>query len=282
MKDGIDVLMITHNRAAYTARSLPRLLDTASTDTRIWLWHNGDDAETLDVVRAHLDHPRVHEFHHSPVNERLRVPTNWFWDRTRGSLVGKVDDDCLVSPGWIDALRDAHTNDPSAGVVCCWHFPPSDFDEQLAQRKLRTAAGVTLLENFWVAGSGYLMKRLCVEDAGILEASESWTDYCIRLALRGWRNGWLYPLVLQDHMDDPRSPNSGLRSDADLIANRPLSARSLSVDHLSDWENALRRSARLVQTASIDPGDYRGVRLFATRVRRRVGAFFGGELRRPT
>jgi glycosyltransferase involved in cell wall biosynthesis len=272
----IDILMITWRRPVYTQRSLCRLLETCDEDMRVWLWHNGDDAETLDVVRAHADHPRVHRVHHSPENRRLRAPTNWLLRESDGAYVSKVDDDCLLPDGWAHALREAHEAEPRFGVLGCWRFQDEDFDAALAAPKIRSYAGDhRILQNCWVEGSGYLMKRACVDTAGPLRADESFTHYCIRVAAHGWINGWAYPFLRQEHMDDPRSPHSLLRTDADLAEHLPLSARQRGTQSLDAWIEQLRRSARIVQQAPVDPRVYRGAR---KKVRRLWTRFRGEEL----
>ncbi|MFQ5653451.1 MAG: glycosyltransferase family A protein [Planctomycetota bacterium] len=274
--DGIDLLMITHNRPEYTRLSLTRLLDSCDETMRVWLWQNGDHEETLEIARSLSHHPRVHAFHHSPENRLLSEPTNWLWENARGDYLSKVDDDCLLPDGWGATLRACHEQIPELGVVGCWRFQDEDFVPELAQRKLREyPGGHTLLRNFWVEGSGYLLKRACVEEAGLLKEGQSFTSYCIDLALGGWIHGWYYPFIPQEHMDDPRAPHSGLKDDADLIRLLPLSARRNGVTTLAEWEAQLRRSARLVQEASIDPRDYRGWRKTARRMRRRIKRLVG-------
>src|SRR5688500_2847859 len=112
MSAHVDILMITYNRPRYTQLSLTRLLETCDESMRVCLWHNGEHSETLEVAKSLANHPRVHEFHHSHVNVRLREPTNWFWQHANGNYLGKVDDDCLVPTGWAQTLRTAHEAEP--------------------------------------------------------------------------------------------------------------------------------------------------------------------------
>jgi hypothetical protein len=107
-----DVLYVSYRRPEYTRLSLERLLADADDSVRVWLWHNGTDEETLEVVRAASDHPRVHEFNHSVENQRLRGPTNWLWQNATGAFLGKVDDDCLVPTGWTKTLGRALVDAP--------------------------------------------------------------------------------------------------------------------------------------------------------------------------
>ncbi len=261
-KRSIDLLMVTHARPHYTRLSLPRMLESCDDTMRVWVWHNGTHAETLQVVRANLDHPRLHRFHHSSSNQLLREPINWFFRNAQGGLLGFLNDDCLVSDGWADKLRKAHQDVAQFGVIACWHFPVEDYLPELAQKKThRFACGHQLMVNPWVQGSGVIMKRECVEALGALPARDKgFTRYCIRIAAAGWINGWCVPLVPIDHMDDPRSPHTMLKTDADLERHLPLSAWMRGTRTIEAWTAHLRKSARVVQESPIDPRLYLGVR----------------------
>src|SRR5688572_17698990 len=268
----IDILMISYNRPGYTRLALTRLLETCDDGMRVWLWHNGIDQATLSIVQELSSSPRVHRFHHSAENKKLREPTNWAWTSSAGDFVCKVDDDCLMPYGWADRLRQAHADVPEFGIIGCWRFPDEDFAPEYAQRKIETfSGGHRLMKNLWVEGSGYLMKRECVDRHGPLGAKQSFSDYCIRVAAGGRVNGWYYPFLYQEHMDDPRSPNSLLRSDDDLRKYLPLSALNNGVTTLGEWQAQLRRSALLVQKAEYNPSSYTGWRrklaVIKTRVR---------------
>lgn len=263
----IDVLMITHKRPGYTRLSLSRLLETCDPGMRVWLWHNGGDEETLDVVRTFLDHPNVFRFHHSPDNKKLREPTNWFFENSQAEFLAKVDDDCLMPFGWATVLRQAHEDNLCFGAICCWHFHEDDFDPELAANKIKSFAGNhSILLNCWIAGSGYLMKRACIEQAGLIRPTESFTQYCIRLSKAGWVNGWYFPFLVQDHMDDPRSVHTMLKTDEDLFKWMPLTSRTFGAESLKGWTESLIADAKLIQTASPDPAHYYGWRLFMRRL----------------
>lgn len=269
--NGIDILMITYNRPEYVRLSLPHLLDTCPPDARVWVWHNGTDERTLDVVRTVREHPRLHRLHHSPANVGLREPTNWLWREAGGDLFGKVDDDCLHDPGWLSVLRGAHADVPGFGVIGAWRFPDEDTDPELMAAKLADyPGGHRLLRNHWVQGSGYLVKRETVAQAGPIADGESFTGWCLRTARLGWINGWYHPFVREDHMDDPRSPNTLYRTDADLAARPPLSATATGVRGIAEWVEHMRHSARLAQTASLDLRQYQGWRWRRRTVARRI------------
>lgn len=253
----IDVLMITHRWPSYVAKTLPALLDTATPATRVWVWHNGQDQSTLRVVKSHLSHPRIHAFHHSESNQGLTIPTNWLWQNAEGPYFSKVDDDCLTSPGWIETLMRAHSDEPSFGAIGSWRFYPDDLDPALARKKIETfSKGHQLLRNPWIQGSGYLMKRSVVDRLGLLKTGQSFTHYLTDAAILGYVNGWYYPFLHEEHLDDPRSEFTGLRTDDDLRDRMPLSARNRGIGTLDAWEQQMRNSARQLQEASPDVRDH--------------------------
>lgn len=266
-----DVLMITYRSAGYLNLSLPRLLSTLGDDDRLWLWHNGDDEATLDLLQPYLGDPRVERFYHSRENVRLWTPTNWLWQESGARFVSKVDDDCLVSPGWLDLFARAHGDIDELGVVGSWRHPDEDFRPRLAHRKIvRFPGGHRIMRNPWVQGSGYLLRRSMVVKAGRLLPNESFSAFCIRLARGGAVNGFYYPFVLEDHMDDPRSPHTLIRTDSDLADRLPLSAQVNGVTTVDEWTAQLVRSAILLQQAPFDVKHYVGWRAKVHNVRRRL------------
>jgi glycosyltransferase involved in cell wall biosynthesis len=269
----VDILMITYQAPDYVRMSLPRLLETCGDHGRVWLWHNGDDEATLEAVHSYRDDERVARFHHSRENVGLRIPTNWLWENSQAEFVSKVDDDCLESPGWLETFVAAHRANDDLGVLAAWRFFESDFRPDVAQRKIRTlAGGHQVMLNLWVQGSGHVLKRNLVERWGSLRRNESFTQFCVRVARKGAINGWYYPFVREDHMDDPRSPNTGLRNDDDFMRRGPLSAKRNGVTTLAQWDQRQRAQAALLQEASLDLGPYRpGFRRLKAAVVRRVG-----------
>lgn len=266
-----DILMITYRSAGYLHLSLPRLLETLGEDDRVWLWHNGDDEATLAALRAYTTDPRVARFHHSRENVRLRQPTNWLWQESDADFVSKVDDDCLVSPGWLDTFASAHRDIPGLGVVGSWRHWPDEFRPELANRKIQSfPGGHQLMRNPWVQGSGYLLRRELAVGAGMLGENESFTEFCIRLARDGAINGYYFPFIAEEHMDDPRSPNTLIRTDADLAERLPLSAQRNGVHTVEQWTEQLRRSAVVLQQAPYEMKYYRGWRAKLRRLRDRV------------
>lgn len=268
-----DVLMITYDRADYVRISLPALLESCGERAKVWLWHNGDDEETLETIRPFLDDGRIARFFHSRENQRILAPTNWLQTHSGADFLSKVDDDCLLPIDWLARLAAAHADVPEFGVIGSWRFRPEDYRPDLASKKLMNySGGHRLLRNHWVQGSGYLMKRECVKECGPIKTGDSFTGYCVRLARSGWINGWYYPFIQEEHMDDPRSPYTCLHTDEDLRTRLPLTAQRLNVRTLADWEAAVRESAYAVQAAPLDLRHYSEWRRRMRGVHARLGS----------
>ena len=270
--------MITYRRPRAVELSLPTLLDSLGERDRVWLWHNGTDEETLEVVRRFAQDDRVARFHHSRENVRLRTPTTWLWDQSRAKYLSKVDDDCLELPTWLTTLRSAHADNPDLGIVGAWRQYPDEYLHEVVQAKVRRlAGGHRVMENLWVQGSGYLVKRSDVERVGALDASGSFMRWCLRLAKKGRVNGFYFPFLFEDHMDDPRSAHALLRSDADLQACAPLSAARNDVRTLAEWTERRHAEAFRLQYASIDVRDYEGWRRWRRSAVRRARDLLTGR-----
>ena len=271
----VDVLMITYNRPSYTRIALEELIARSGSLARIWVWHNGDHEETLSLVRSYSE--QFHQFHHSVDNVGLREPTNWLFNNAKGDYLSKVDDDCVVPIDWIPKLRATHEAEPRIGVLGCWRFQTEDYVEELAKNKIVDYSGHKVLRNAWVEGSGYLMKRECFDKQGPLGRDMSFSDYCIELARKGWVNGWSFPFLYQEHMDDPRAENSGIRSDADLARLLPLSAKRNGVRTVEQWTAQLKRSAVIAQQAPYHPAYWSPTRRKLRNLKKRARGLFMRE-----
>jgi glycosyltransferase involved in cell wall biosynthesis len=268
----VKVIMITYNRAEYTRLSLETLCRSLPEYASVTIWDNHSNEATRAVLGEFEKHPRVERVIYHTNNDRLRGPTNWFWEQTKDAdFVSKVDDDCLMPAGWCETLVEAHRDIPKAGALGCWRFLDEDFKPDLANRKIQTFGKHRLMRNCWVEGSGYLMKREMVDRLGPLRDSESYPAYCIRAAVQGYIHGWYYPFLFQEHMDDPRVPHSGIRSEEDFMRLRPLSAETFEIKSREEWIERLKYSAWSLQAISFDPKDHVGWR---ANLRRRINKLF--------
>lgn len=271
----ITVLLITYNRPRYLSISLPRLCETLPVNANLVIWDNASGNETRSILKDFQSHPRVERVHYNDKNDKLRGPTNWFWEHYGDcDLLGKVDDDCLVPFGWCETLSQAHADIPEAGALGCWRFPDSDFRPEIAAKKIFIYGSHRVMRNCWVEGSGYLLKSSMQKRLGPIRSDESFSSYCIRGAALGYVNGWYFPFLFQDHFDDPRSPNTDYTSEEAWLAHQPLSAGTFSVKSLAEWDRRLRHSARTLQEYSFDPYDFLGAK---AAIKRKLYRVFGRE-----
>ena len=271
-----DILMITYNRPEFTRLALGQLLKTCDDRMRVWIWHNGTHRETRDVVDEFRTHPRVYRVHICEENRKLREPTNWIWETSDGAYLSKVDDDCLLPEGWAETLRRAHDDVPKLGIVGCWRFYEEDFVPELAEKKIISLpGGHRLMRHHHVQGSGYVMKREVYEQMGPILESESFTGYCQRVAAKGWENGWYFPFIHEQHMDDARSPYYPYKTNDEFMANQPLTALKFDVRSLDEWKARSMWLARRLQEDCSEGKNWVGWRGMVRRLGKRLSALIG-------
>src|SRR5262249_9774910 len=110
------ILMITYNRPVYTAMALDRLFATLPADARVTVCDHASGEETREVLRKFEAHPAVERVIYNQTNDKLRGPTNWFWENAGDAeYLSKVDDDGLMPEGWVEKLEQAHRDVPQFG-----------------------------------------------------------------------------------------------------------------------------------------------------------------------
>jgi glycosyltransferase involved in cell wall biosynthesis len=216
----VHLVYLTYNRLDYTKLSLPRLLADPTEEFDVTIWDNGSTDGTQEYLTSVKD-PRIVELKLSRENVGQVAALNEVWSRLKADLLGKCDNDCLVTPGWTETLAKAHEDIPNLGVVACWHFFPDDFDYQRARKKIQRFGTHQIFRHPTTCGTGLLVKRSVYKRLGPLDA-DSTTGYWMRMALAGYVNGWYYPLVYQEHMDDPKSAYTMLKDDRSYQAAKAV------------------------------------------------------------
>jgi glycosyltransferase involved in cell wall biosynthesis len=243
----VCLLYLTCNRLAYAKLSLPRLLEDSTEDFELVVWDNGSSDGTADFLRGVRDR-RIQELALRPTNEGQAPAIQLTWSQTKAALCGKVDDDCLVSPGWTKVLSAAHEEIPQLGGVGCWHFMAEDFDADLARMKLRTFGRHQIVVHPHIGGTGFLTKRADYSRFGPIDPRYLLSDYWVRLAAQGRVNGWYFPLVLQEHMDDPRSAHCSLPETFEG-AGRSWMIREKGFRDRAEYEDWIRADAKAILAA---------------------------------
>jgi hypothetical protein len=219
----VTLLMITYNRREYTRMALERLLAGAG-DFAVWIWDNGSTDGTADLVRAVKSHPRVHRVHLSPENVLQTPPFDWLLRDCQSPLVGKVDNDCLMPARWVDPIARALNDEPRLAVIGCWTFWPDDFDPKLAAHKIRRFGDHHVLTNAYIGGTGLLVRSELARRFWMPRPNGMpINQYAMSAA--GLVNGWYYPLIWAEHMDDPRSEYCTLRQPDGMNETYALTAQ---------------------------------------------------------
>jgi hypothetical protein len=269
----IHLVMITYNRLAYTRLALPRLLADPSEDFDLTVWDNASGDGTREYLRDEVKDPRIKELVLSDRNVGQVIVLNTVWGSSTADLVGKVDNDCLVSPGWTRTLAKAHEDIPRLGAVACWHFRPEDFDEERARHKIQAFGEHRIFRHANTGGSGFLIKRAHFQELGPLTGPAT-TAYWYRMGMAGYIVGFYYPLIYQEHLEDPLSPHSMITDEASFQASRAFSFGA-SFARLKNLDERLRRRELILRNmleGPYDPRAYLGWRGKVRRAAQRVGS----------
>jgi len=141
--------MLTYNRLDYTKLALRRLLSDPKEEFALTIWDNASTDGTQQFLKT-VNDPRIVDIIFSQTNKGQTYVTNKIWSESSAELVGKVDNDCFVTPGWTKILAQAHKDLPNLGVVGCWQFFPEDFDYNRAKCKIQTFGKQQIFRHPWI------------------------------------------------------------------------------------------------------------------------------------
>jgi glycosyltransferase involved in cell wall biosynthesis len=266
----VDLVFITRNRLAYTKRALASVLSDPDEQFFLTIWDNASTDGTVEYLRQEANDPRICDIIFSRENIGQTAAVNRVWSNSKAELLGKVDNDCLVTPGWTRKLAQAHEDISQLGVVACWHFFPEDFDYERAKTKIQQFGKHQIFRHPWTCGTGLLIKRSTFRKFGPLSANAT-TKYWLTLALGGYINGFYYPLIYQEHMDDPRSDHCRLQEMAFEQAYRDTYGYQTGA--FTDLEEYRRLHDDILDNllaGPYDPKYYTGWRAKVRRIVRRV------------
>jgi len=196
----IDLVFITFNRLEYTKLALASVLADPQENFSLTIWDNASTDGTVEYLKNHVSDNRIADIIFSAKNIGQIEAVNQIWSKSKADLLGKLDNDCIMTPGWTRQLSQAHKDIENLGVVACWHFAPEEFDYERARKKIQTFDKHQILRHPWTCGTGLLIKNDTYRKFGPLHGKRT-TQYWINMALKGYINGFYYPLVYQEHMD---------------------------------------------------------------------------------
>ena len=255
----VAIVIVTHNRLEYTKKSLPHLLSSKS-DFDLYIWDNASEDGTPEYLNGGLSDPRIKEIVLSKENLGQTGAMNYVWSKTKAQLVGKVDNDCLPAHNWTEIFAQAHRDIPNLGAVACWHYPLDELDEKAARKrgKIQSFGSHQIFRHPYVCGSGFLMKRSTFQEYGPWKAGcdIGTTYYFLKMALGGYINGWYYPLILQEHMDDLKSEHTLLTDDESIRRLHDVTF-SLRTKDIRDIKSRWARRHFVLRNLNYNPWDVR-------------------------
>lgn len=198
----IELLFLSCNRLHYTKVSLPVLLSDPSEQFSLTIWDNGSTDGTKEFLDSFQD-PRIKRKVLYHENAGAIYPINELSFSSSADLVGLVAEDLLVTPGWTRTLSQAHADVPEFGMIACWHLGQEYFDEGKAWRKIQKFGNHRVLRHPWTNGAVGLVKLKTLREMGKFD--NDWGGYWVRMALKGYVNGYYFPLIHAEHMDYPWS-----------------------------------------------------------------------------
>jgi glycosyltransferase involved in cell wall biosynthesis len=252
----IDLAFITHNRLEYTKLALASVLADPKEEFSLTIWDNASSDGTAEYLKAEVKDPRIKEVIVARKNVGQVAAINHVWKQSKGDLVGKLDNDCIVTPGWTKALAQAHQDIPELGVIACWHYFPEDFNLERAKHKIQRFGPHQILRHPWTCGTGLLLKRETYKDIGQMRGAGT-TGYWLRMARAGHVNGFYYPLIYQEHMDDIRSKHN--RTRAMSFEEAYKTSNTWRVGSIHDQESYRHFNEKIldnVLSGSYDPREY--------------------------
>jgi hypothetical protein len=199
----IDLVFITHNRLQYAKLALEGLLADPTEEFSLTIWDNASSDGMRDYLSS-VEDPRISRKVFSQENLRLKGPINDLFSNSSADLVGIIPDDYLVTPGWTRTIAEAHADEPLFGAIFCWHLGRDCFDLTRAQHKIQKFDRHSVLRHPWSGGGAGLIKLRAIKECGLLTSSNT-VGYWIRMAQKGYVNGFYYPLIHVENMDYPWS-----------------------------------------------------------------------------
>lgn len=248
----IHLAFITYNRLDYTKLALQSILADPLEEFALTIWDNASTDRTPEYLKNEISDPRIVDMVLSKENVGQVEAVNRIWSASDADLLGKLDNDCLVTPGWTRLLANAHRDIPELGVVAMWHFFEEDFDYQRAKHKIQEFNGHKIFRHPWTCGTGLLIKRDAYKRLGPIKAKAT-TGYWLKMARVGYINGWYYPLIYQEHMDDPRSEHCLIHNQS--FAEAYKHSYGFQTGHISDIENYKKLHQNILNNLLDEPFD---------------------------
>jgi len=267
----IELVFITYNRLDYTRLSLASVLSDPTEQFMLTIWDNASTDGTVEYLKNNVSDSRIKDIILSKENIGQTAAVNKVWGKSNAELLGKLDNDCLVTPGWTRALSKAQHDIDNLGVVACWPFFSHDFSYQKAMHKIQKFGDHRILRHPWTCGTGLLIKNETYRKCGPIE-NRATTQYWLKVARAGYVNGFYFPLILQEHMDDPMSKYCRSNNEISFAQARKVTFGMQSGNY-HDWAGRFDWRKEILRNLLEDPYDvqyYAGWRAKWRRLQKKI------------
>lgn len=251
----IDLVFITCNRLHYTKLALASVLADPTEEFSLTIWDNASSDGTVEYLKNEVNNERICDMVFSRENIGQTAAVNEIWSNSKADLLGKLDNDCLVTCGWTRKLAQAHNDIDNLGVVACWHFSPDDFDYERAKHKIQSFGKHKIFQHPWTCGTGLLIKHETFRKIGPIRGKTT-NQYWLKMAAAGYINGFYYPLICQEHMDDPKSRYCLIR-DKESFETAAAVTVGLQAGRYKDLRGRLQWRQEIIRNLMDDPYDPR-------------------------
>jgi len=262
MHQPVDLLLITHNRRAYVEKAIPRLWEDGA-DFRVYWWDNHSTDGAIDVVVGHADE-RLVESQRSTENLGQLAPTRWFLEVSRSDVVGKIDDDVLLPPGWTERFVPLVRSHPELGMLSCWMYMPEDWDQDQAEKNVVAVGGHRIFRASTLGGCSFVVRTELLKRFFLPDSNRGLPVDRLGMSLAGFVSGYPLPLAFAHHMDDPRSPHCLMRDPNHPQTQFSYTMQNFGFESLEEYGRWIAADARFfLQTSFAD--QIRGPRLLRDR-----------------
>ena len=202
----VSILILTHNALPFTRRCIDSVQRHTTVPHEIIFVDNGSTDGTVEYLRDLTQRRDNYRLIENADNVGFARGNNQAIAAARGAYVLLLNNDVIVTEGWLDRLIDAAESDPSIGIVgpttnstsgpqaltdVGYDIRSLDGLQEFAARRAHGQAGARTA--FWRAvGFCMLVRREVIDAIGGLDSrfgrgNFEDDDFCVRAAIAGFR-----------------------------------------------------------------------------------------------
>lgn len=186
MSESITLAICTYNNCYLLDKTLATIekqcVDAAITWSTLVIDNNSTD-ETQQLVQTYIQSRRIPGLQYVLEKQQgLAYARRRAVTETKSELIAFIDDDCLLSPDWVEQAVAFCRNHPIAGAVggrieLLWETPPDEFILQCKASLSAQDYGdlpTQLPSTGWtyLVGAGLLLRRKALESSGWIDSAD--------------------------------------------------------------------------------------------------------------